>query len=220
VTVALRLPPGRAGRLWLLHRIDAGRRGDEVLNQKRQALVREELRLRAELVDAEEDWRRSAAEARRWLERAALLGGERGLDAARFHAVGPAEIDVAWRSTLGVRHPVEARVASVGGRGPLLAGTAALVPAAEAHRRALEAGARYAVASASHRRVAAELALTARRLRTIERRWLPEHEDALRELEIRLDEDEREESARIRWAAGREGDVGRRTVGKSARSAL
>jgi V/A-type H+-transporting ATPase subunit D len=218
--VALRLPPGRAGRLWLLHRIDAGRRGDDVLDQKRQALVREELRLRAEVGDAEAEWRESAADARRWLERATLLGGERGLDLARFHAGGRAEIDVTWRSTLGVRRPVEARIASSGEAGPLLAGTAALGPAAEAHRRALEAGARYAVASASHRRVAAELALTARRLRTIEQRWLPEHEAALQELEISLDEEEREESSRIRWAAGREGDGGRRSVAKPARAGL
>jgi V/A-type H+-transporting ATPase subunit D len=208
VTVALRLPPGRAGRLWLLHRIDAGRRGDEVLDQKRQALVREELRLRAEAADAEADWRRSAADAHRWLDRAAVLGGERGLDLARFHAGGPAEVEVTWRSTLGVRHPVEARIAPVAEAASALTGTAALAPAAEAHRRALAAAARHAVASASHRRVAAELALTARRLRTIERRWLPEHEAALQELEIRLDEEEREESGRIRWAAAREADGG------------
>lgn len=214
--MALRLPPGRAGRLWLLHRIDAGRRGDDVLDQKRQALVREELRLRAEVADAEAGWRRSAADARRWLDRAALLGGERGLDLARFHAGGPAEIEVTWRSTLGVRHPAEARVVPLEETPSTLAGTAALAPAAEGHRRALEAAARYAVASASHRRVAAELALTARRLRTIERRWLPEHEDALRELEIRLDEEEREESGRIRWAAAREGDAGRHSVTKPA----
>jgi V/A-type H+-transporting ATPase subunit D len=208
VTVALRLPPGRAGRLWLLHRIDAGRRGDEVLDQKRQALVREELRLRAEAAAAEAEWRRSAADARRWLGRAAVLGGERGLDLARFHAGGPAEIEVAWRSVLGVRQPVRARVLPPAGDAAALAsaGTAALAPAAEAHRRALAAAARHAAASASHRRVAAELALTARRLRTIERRWLPEHEGALRRLDLRLDEEEREESGRIRWAADREGD--------------
>jgi vacuolar-type H+-ATPase subunit D/Vma8 len=191
-----------------------------VLEQKRQALVREELRLRAEVADAEADWRRSAAEARRWLERAALLGGERGLDLARFHAGGPAEIEVTWRSTLGVRHPVEARVAVLAAAPSTLAGTAALAPAADAHRRAVDAAARYAVVTASHRRVAAELALTARRLRTIERRWLPEHEAALQALEIRLDEEEREESGRIRWAAGREGDGGRRSVAEPARSGL
>jgi vacuolar-type H+-ATPase subunit D/Vma8 len=85
-----------------------------------------------------------------------------------------------------------------------MVGGAALEPAAAAHRRAVEAAARYAAARSSHRRVAAELALTARRLRTIERRWLPEHERALVELELRLDEEEREESGRIRWAAERD----------------
>ena len=205
----LRLPPGRAGRLWLLHRIDTGRRGDEVLDQKRQALVREELRLRAESEAAEAEWVWAAAEARRWLQRAALLGGERGLALARFYAGEPAEVELAWRNTLGVFHPAEARLAPRTTAKAATVGTVALEPAAAAHRRALEAAVRFAAARSSHRRVAAELALTARRLRTIERRWLPEHERALAELEIRLDEEEREESGRIRWAAERD-DSGRR----------
>jgi V/A-type H+-transporting ATPase subunit D len=202
--VPLRLPAGRAGRLWLLHRIDAGRRGDEVLDQKRQALVREELRFRAESEAAEAEWARAAAEARRWLQRAALLGGERALALACFYAGEPAEVELVWRNTLGVLHPAEARVAPRPRRRTAMVGGAALEPAAAAHRRAVEAAARYAAARSSHRRVAAELALTARRLRTIERRWLPEHERALDELELRLDEEEREESGRIRWAAERD----------------
>lgn len=197
----LRLPPGRAGRLWLLHRIDTGRRGDEVLDQKRRALMREELRLRAETSEAQDEWRRAAAEARSWLRRAAGLGGERGLALASFYAGASAEVELVWRNILGVSHPAEARIAPQEKRRTVFAGTAALEPAVAAHRRALEAAARHAAVSASHRLVAAELAVTARRLRTIERRWLPEHERALQELELRLDEEEREESGRIRWAA-------------------
>jgi V/A-type H+-transporting ATPase subunit D len=198
--VALRLPPGRAGRLWLLHRIEAGSRGEDVLEQKRQALVREELRLRDEVELAAAEWRRAADEARRWLRRAALLGGERSLALARFYAAGEAEVEVDWRNTLGVVHPAEARVVPPTKRTVVRAGTPALEPAAEAHRAAVDAAARHAALSTSHRRIAAELAVTARRLRTIERRWLPEHERALQELELRLDEEEREESGRIRWA--------------------
>jgi vacuolar-type H+-ATPase subunit D/Vma8 len=209
MTVALRLPAGRAGRLWLLRRIDAGQRGDEVLDQKRQALVREELRFRQEAGSAEAEWRRAAAEARAWLGRAALLGGERGLGLASFYAGTPAEVEVTWRNTLGVVHPDEARVAPPAETAAGSLGTAALAPAAAAHRRALEAAARVAAASAGHRRIAAELAPTARRLRTIERRWLPEHERSLRALELRLDEEEREESGRIRWAAARPGSTKR-----------
>ena len=201
--MALRPPPGRAGRLWLLHRIDSGRRGGEVLDQKRQALLREEARLRGEAARAEAEWRERAAEAAAWLRRAAVLGGERALGLACFYAGGSAEVELVWLNTLGVSHPAEARLSPGEERAPFL-GTQALVPAAEAHRRALESAARLGAVSASHRRVAAELALTARRLRTIERRWLPEHEGALHELALRLDEEEREELARVRWTLGRD----------------
>ena len=40
-TMPLRVPPGRAGRLWLVRRLEIARRGVNVLDQKRQALVRE-----------------------------------------------------------------------------------------------------------------------------------------------------------------------------------
>ena len=206
--MALRLPPGRAGRLWLLHRIDSGTRGDEVLDQKRQALLREELRLRGEIELAEAEWRQRAAEAAEWLRRAAVLGGERALALACFYAGSAAEVELVWRNTLGVVHPAEARVSQAEGKPPF-AGSPALAPAAAAHRRALEAAARFAAVAASHRGIAAELALTARRLRTIERRWLPEHRGALHALELRLDEDEREESTRIRWIAGSDRRFGR-----------
>ena len=206
--MALRVPPGRAGRLWLLHRIDSGTRGDEVLDQKRQALLREELRLRGEVERAEAEWRQSAAEAAVWLRRAAVLGGERALGLACFYAGGEAEVELVWRNTLGVVHPAEARVSQDEGKQPVV-GSPALGPAAAAHRRALGAAARFAAARASHDGIAAEVALTARRLRTIEKRWLPDHRDALQALELRLDEDEREESTRIRWIAGSDRRFGR-----------
>jgi vacuolar-type H+-ATPase subunit D/Vma8 len=44
----------------------------------------------------------------------------------------------------------------------------------------------------------------ARRLRAIEQRWIPEHEQALARLELTLDELEHEESGRVRWFQERE----------------
>ena len=38
--MALRIPPGRAGRPWLVAHIEIAARGAEVLEQKRQALQR------------------------------------------------------------------------------------------------------------------------------------------------------------------------------------
>jgi V/A-type H+-transporting ATPase subunit D len=204
----LRLPPGRAARLWLLHRIDTARRGYDVLDEKRRALLREEEQARVRAGEAERAWAESAAEARRWLLRASVLAGERPLRLARSYAGGPAEVELTWRNTLGVVNPAAAALSlPPPGRSAAFVGTSALVLAAEAHRRALEAAARLAVARETHERVAAELERTVRRLRAIERRWLPRHEGALESLELRLDEEEREESLRLRWARHR-GAVG------------
>ena len=86
----------------------------------------------------------------------------------------------------------------------LLPGGAALTSTIASHRKALEAALRAAVAAAAHERLAAELSSTVRRVRAIESRWLPLHERALAALEQELDENDRSEGARIRWAARRE----------------
>jgi V/A-type H+-transporting ATPase subunit D len=187
-----------------MHRLDVARRGRDVLDQKRQALLREEERARSRMLSAEREWAESAAAARGWLDRAAVLGGERSVRLALLHAGGRARVEVAWRNTLGVVHPAEATLTlPARGRADALVGSSALVPCAEAHRRALESAARYAVARVSHERVAAELDRTIRRLQAIERRWLPEHRRALADVELRLDEEEREEAVRLRWASDR-----------------
>ena len=200
----IRTPPGRAGRLWLMHRLEVAERGYEVLDQKRRALMREEERSRPLAVEAEREWAELAADARRWLVRSAILAGDRPIGLARFYAGAPARLEVAWRNTLGVVHPSAATVVLPSARETdAFVGTSALVRCAEAHRLALEAAARLAVARTSHERVQAELARTIRRLQAIERRWLPYHREALSSLELRLDEDEREEAVRLRWASRR-----------------
>ena len=45
--MALRIPPGRAGRIWLVRRLEIARRGAELLDRKRQALLREQAHVRA-----------------------------------------------------------------------------------------------------------------------------------------------------------------------------
>jgi V/A-type H+/Na+-transporting ATPase subunit D len=71
---------------------------------------------------------------------------------------------------------------------------------AQAHRDALAAAAAAAAARAAHDAVERELVATSRRLRAIEHRWIPEHERALRELEITLAERELEDVVRARFA--------------------
>lgn len=202
----LRPPPGRAGRTWLARRLAVARRGAEVLDEKRRALLRERTRLQALCSLAGDEWEACAREADAWLERALLVGGRRALSLASSYVPAPAELRLSWRSALGVRYPDEPRVELP--PSPCLVapgGGSALALASAAHGRAVEAAARYAAARLALDRVTEELQATTRRLRAVQRRWIPAHERALAALELALDEAEREEAVRRRWVSERRG---------------
>ena len=75
-----------------------------------------------------------------------------------------------------------------------------LVEAGAAYRRAVEAAADHAAAQAAVQIIEAELAATGRRARAISDRWLPRLEAWLAAVTRELDEAEREEAFRLRWA--------------------
>ena len=194
-------PAGRAGRLWLLDRIDAAQRGRDLLDQKRQLLRRQfdQLALLAEerrraLIEA-------YADAEVWGLRAAMLGGSAETAMVAGAVAGRATVSVSWRNTMGARHPDEAHC-ELPELAPaeLAAGNAALRPAAAAYRRALELAVEVAVAETARQKIGAELQATQRRLRGIERHRVPALADALRTLELQLEELEREERVVTRWA--------------------
>ena len=218
----LRAPSGRAGRPWLVRRLETARRGADVLDQKRRALLRLERQLNDLAAATGDEWNTAAGAADTWLRRALVVGGEGAFELACFYSSGEPQVDIDWRKTLGVVYSADAEVtlpdpadlSSIGGG-------AALVFAAAAHRHALEAAARHAAASGALRRVEAELRATIRRLRAVERRWIPAYETALAALELPLDESEREQGARIRWVpaiATRPERWSSRSSGHAARS--
>jgi V/A-type H+-transporting ATPase subunit D len=149
-----------------------------------------------EAARARAEWERSAREAERWLTRAAVMSGERQLAVAAAAVQAPASVTVRRRAILGVSCPVDGTVAP--GAGAAVAGGAALLCAAAAHRRALEAALAVGVADGALRRIDAELRATRLRRNAIVRTWIPAHEDALRTLELALEELEREDGARLR----------------------
>jgi vacuolar-type H+-ATPase subunit D/Vma8 len=184
-----------------MRRLEVARTASEVLDEKRRALLRERARLEALVPGARDVWEGAAAEAAMWLERASVLSGERRLELARFHGGAQAELHVEWRNSLGVLVPEDPVLTIRDATGVVgVGGSAALPIAAAAHRRALEAAVRYAALRVTFDRISNELALTTRRLQAIERRWIPQHEGALAALELTLDEGEREDAARTRWA--------------------
>jgi V/A-type H+-transporting ATPase subunit D len=204
--MALRVPPGRAGRLWLMSRLEVARRGTEVLDQKRRTLLRERRRTAAALARATEAWDRHGRLATESNDRALALAGERRLHLGALHRAGPATVEVTWWNMIGTPIPTDVRVDA--GAPPdfvALGGGAAVALAAEEHRRTLVHAAAHAAARAAHEAIEMELATTTRRLRAIETRWIPEHEHALRRLELELAERELEDIARARFARRRAG---------------
>lgn len=203
--MALRVPPGRTGRPWLLHRLEVARAGADVLEEKRRVLLRRREQLALEVAEARREWERLAGEAGELHQRALVLSGARRFRVAVFYGGGRADVRVQWRNLLGVSLPDAAEVSFTE---PIdlvpFGATLPLVLAAGAHRRALTAAAQYARVREAHRRVSEEAKRTARRLRAIEQRWIPRHEQALARLELTLDELEREDSGRVRWFQDRD----------------
>jgi vacuolar-type H+-ATPase subunit D/Vma8 len=199
----LRVPPGRAGRPWLARRLALANRGAQVLDDKRHALMRERAQFVERVDDARRAWEEAVREAETWHRRALLLSGRRSLDLACFYVGGRAEVRLVWRRSMGVSYPSDAD-ARLPSTPDVIApgGSSALPFAASAYGRAVEAGAQYAAARVALERIDAELAAAIRRLRALERRWIPAHEQALAALALALDETEREDALRTRWFAG------------------
>jgi vacuolar-type H+-ATPase subunit D/Vma8 len=188
----------------LVHHL--GRLAASLLDRKVKILSTEQQRLRTMAEQSRARWLDRAREAELWGQRAALLGGER--EFRRSTPTQRAEVDVEWGSIMGARHPVAAttQLPEPVDRG---AGTAALIEADSAYRSAVEAAAQHAVASAAIRTVEAELEATGRRLRAISDRWLPRLEGWLATVTRELEEAEREEAFRLRWARSGSNSGGR-----------
>ena len=198
------VPPGRTGRLWLTRRLRVARRGADLLDRKLRILQAELGRFRDAEARTAAEWERCCADAERWLLRTSMLGGER---AVRLAADGQlATVTIPYAVTMGVRHP---------------ATPTCLVPAAmtwdgaavawtrQAHAAALAAAVQHAAAAEALRVIEAETLATRYRLRAVEDRWIPRLEQALAEVTLSLEEQERADAARLRLAvrSGRRPDA-------------
>jgi V/A-type H+-transporting ATPase subunit D len=198
-----RVPPGRAGRLWLTERLRAARLAADLLDRKLRLLRSEEERLRQLEQRTNRRWQASWRRADTWGRRASVLSGQRGVRLAA--PVEQAEVSLLWANVMGVRYPADGTATppeeATTTRTP---DSAALVEASAAFREAVAAAVAQAAASTAGRVVQAEIALTRRRRRAIADRWIPRLERRLRVIAADLDETEREDAFRVRWAA-REG---------------
>lgn len=195
------VPPGRAGRLWLRRRLAAAERAVELLERKLRILRAEQDRLALLAQRTGREWRERSAEADAAVLRTTLLGGRRALGLARDGRLATVTVD--HRTTMGVRYP--ARVAYVPpDPAALTAEGVSLRAAREACRAALTAACEHAAALAAARTVDAEVTATRQRVQAVRNRWLPRLREALDHVEFALEEQEREDGARLRQRTGEE----------------
>ena len=185
--------------MWLRRRLATARRGRDQLDRKLRILVPELERHRLLAEARADEWAAACRVAETWLLRATLLGGEDALSSATTGT--PVEVDVRWTVTMGVAYPVEARVVTPATPAAAPVANAAVSPTAAAFDAALVAGVRSAAADEAVRRVETEVAATRRRMRALDKRWLPWLEQSLTELELSLEQAEQEEGVRLRLAA-------------------
>ena len=195
-----RVPPGRAGRLWLTSRLQAAQRASDLLDRKLKILRQEREHFGLLENQTRARWRASWREVDVWALRAAMVAGSRDLRLST--PTGRARVDVIWTTVMGVRYPAEVscelpRLDSLD-RSP---SSAALVEAAAAGREAIEAAAAHGAAAAACRVIDAEIDDTRRRSRAINDRWIPRLAEALSRVTRSLDETEREETIRRLRAA-------------------
>jgi V/A-type H+-transporting ATPase subunit D len=201
------MPPGRAGRVWLQRRLALAQASASLLERKLKVLRSEESHYRLLAQRSGEEWDKQCRTAESALLRAALIGGRRGL---RAGVDGPVEVSVTWAVKMGTRHPQEATC-----RWPDPGSDAAGVPdvavigARDRLRTAVAAAVDHAVAQEAFDAISREVALTSHRLRAVEDRWIPRLVEALRALDLALDENERAEGARMRWARAKLDEGGR-----------
>jgi V/A-type H+-transporting ATPase subunit D len=198
----LRTPPGRAGRLWLRDRLASARNAASLLDHKRRELESEQQRMETIERRRAHDWNRTMTEAEEWLGRLDATNGARAMSMAAALQRERANVRLTWRQVMGVRYPTDFDVETPP-PSPVasLDGGAALAFALDAYARAVKAAVAHAVARTALARIQADVQQTIRRLRALQLRAIPAHENALRALEVQLDEMDREDAVSARWAA-------------------
>lgn len=104
------MPPGRAGRNWLRRRLAAAQRGREQPDRKLRVLFPELRRLSMQAARERTEWEAACGEARSWLSRAALLGGQDAIRGAS--RVAPVRVELQWTTAMGLTYPSDAQLSA------------------------------------------------------------------------------------------------------------
>jgi V/A-type H+-transporting ATPase subunit D len=201
---AVSVPPGRASKLRLDHRLAMATSGADLLDRKLRILSAELVALRNAASETDLQWRAAAADADQRLLDASLLGGQRAIRLAVPR--GFAEVNVTYEVTVGVRHPAGASFTPP--REPAPWSGQAVDEARQAQQAAVTAAVTHAAAAAAAHAIETEVTATRIRLRAVRDRLVPRLQEALGRLALAIDEQEREDAIRLRLAESARGQMG------------
>ena len=178
------------------------RLGQELLEQKRDALLKEFYRDVGVVFAAHEELDGVAGAARFALDAARVRTGSDVVAAAAVAAEGEVAIDVEWSTVMGVPVPIVAPrpfTAATAGRGRAIeASGPALELAAERFETELAVAIRVASIEARVRRLGGEIRRTSRRVNALRTRVVPALAAETRETALVLEQREREDRFRLK----------------------
>jgi V/A-type H+/Na+-transporting ATPase subunit D len=188
----------------LAHKAQIGlaRQGRELLEQKRNALMKEFLRIADTVMEHSDALQHAADEARRALARAEAVAGTEAVRSAALASRTELSLEVTTVSVMGVRVPYieQKRLArSILGRDFSIVGTSTTIDeAASAFEAAVELIIQLAESELRLMRLATEIQSTSRRLNALDHLLIPRLETEQSFIQMALDERERADHFRFK----------------------
>jgi V/A-type H+-transporting ATPase subunit D len=195
----MEMPATRSNLIRLKDELAFARDGLELLDQKKEILVRQisSLAVRADRVRAEMNQR--LAEAYEQLQEAVIQYGEATVESAGMGLRAEEQLEIRERSLMGVVLPqvhIDLPVFQPGygfyGTGKSMDSTA------EAIHRAMEVAGELAEVEVSIERLLAELKKTLKRINVLARIYVPRYQATIKAIDVTLEEKEREALFRLR----------------------
>jgi V/A-type H+-transporting ATPase subunit D len=183
-------------------RLTLARQGQQLLEQKRDALLREFHRDARMIFAAHDELEAAAAAARFALEEARVRLGEDTVASAAAAGTGEITVHVDWQTVMGVPVPVVeprdlVRHPAARGRDPEATGPA-LELAAERFEQELSVAIRIASMEVRARRLAREIRRTSSRVNALRTRVIPDLEAETQAIAGTLEQREREDRFRLK----------------------
>lgn len=203
----LDIPPTQSNLLQIKQDLEFAQEGYEILDRKREVLTTELIRLAHDAGAFQQEMEELLASAYRALEDARMTMGQEHVEWAALAVKRTVEVDIRYRSIMGVPLPMVETHDSLPEMPYSLGDTlATLDEAGEAFQKVAKQLPVFAESMTSVWRLARELRKTQRRVNALQHIFIPDYEDTVAFIESALEEREREEAFRVKQLKARTGD--------------